>query len=257
MRARYGNLEFEEGFGSWEEAAAASSGYDAPLILEKARDALLKVKTGKAAGERDGVVFDRPQRAHAVIAALLSAAVLNRNRLTVLDIGGSLGTSYFQTRPYLDRLDALAWCIVEQAHFVECGRREFEDEQLRFYYDIDECLLRHAPDIVLLSGVLQCLPSPFKLLHELASRRLPRLVVDRTPLIESDTSEITVLHVPKEIYACSYPIWILSRKELLAPLGDEYEVLDEFQASSGGAFRVSGGVAEFKGLHLVHRRDSR
>ena len=44
-------------YDSWEEARKHSSGYDSDKIIEKVKDAALKVKNGEAAYERDSIVF--------------------------------------------------------------------------------------------------------------------------------------------------------------------------------------------------------
>ena len=45
-------------YDSWTEAQKASTGYDGKVILNKVKDSLLRVKNGKAAYERDSVLFD-------------------------------------------------------------------------------------------------------------------------------------------------------------------------------------------------------
>ncbi len=50
-------------YRSWDEAMTASTGYDSGIILEKTKAALLKVKNGEAAYERDSVLFDEIQYA--------------------------------------------------------------------------------------------------------------------------------------------------------------------------------------------------
>ena len=49
----YGNYK------SWEEATKRSIGYDDVQILNKVKDALMKVKNGEAIYERDSVLFDK------------------------------------------------------------------------------------------------------------------------------------------------------------------------------------------------------
>ena len=89
-------LRFSGDFASWEEAAHASPGYAAPVILEKTRAALLRVKNGDAAYERDSVTFATIDYEFPLLACLLRAATEHDNRLSVLDFGGSLGSTYFQ-----------------------------------------------------------------------------------------------------------------------------------------------------------------
>ena len=46
---------------TWEQARKECSGYDTDVIFAKVKAALLKVKTGHAAYERDSVLFDTIQ----------------------------------------------------------------------------------------------------------------------------------------------------------------------------------------------------
>ena len=61
-------------YRSWDQALAASTGYDSELILEKTRISLLKVKKGEALYERDLVLFDEIEYAWPVLAGLMWAA---------------------------------------------------------------------------------------------------------------------------------------------------------------------------------------
>src|SRR6266702_290349 len=81
-------------YSGYDKACQASTGYDSDLILERVRDALLKVKSGEAVYERDSVLFDEVQYSWPLLAGLLWIASCNGNRLHLLDFGGSLGSSY-------------------------------------------------------------------------------------------------------------------------------------------------------------------
>src|SRR5262245_44680393 len=96
-------------FADWAEAKRACSGYDSDVILERVKAALLKVKRGEAVYERDSVLFDSKQYSWPVLASLLWIASQHQNRLTVMDFGGSLGSSYFQNREFLGHLTGLRW----------------------------------------------------------------------------------------------------------------------------------------------------
>ncbi len=45
-------------YAIWDEAKKQCTGYDTTSILEKVKQAILKVKNGEAAYERDSVIFD-------------------------------------------------------------------------------------------------------------------------------------------------------------------------------------------------------
>jgi putative methyltransferase (TIGR04325 family) len=101
LRQGRGSIRFTGDYKSWEDAQKNSTGYSSPEILEKTRAAVLKVKAGQAEFERDSVAFDRPQHEFPLLAGLLRAAAAANGCLSVLDFGGSLGSTYFQSRKFL------------------------------------------------------------------------------------------------------------------------------------------------------------
>lgn len=220
---------FSGDFQQWNEARKLSTGYDISRILEKCRSALLKVKVGEAVYERDSVLFDEIQYSWGLLSGLQNAAIENDNQLCVLDFGGSLGSTYFQNKDFLKGLKSVTWCIVEQPHFVECGRQHFENEQLRFYYSVEDCLEHHSPNVLLLSGVLQYLEFPFKLLEKLLSCRVSMVIIDRTAFVESENDMLTIQNVPEWIYKASYPAWFFNEKNFLSRF-QCYERLGSFNS---------------------------
>src|SRR5689334_335610 len=172
-----GSNRFTGNFKSWEAASQESTGYTAPQILARTRAALLKVKEGKAAFERDSMAFDKMEHDFSLLAGLLRAAEAER-RLSVLDFGGSLGGTYFQYRNYLSAINPLRWSVVEQPAHVACGRADFANDQLRFFESIDDCLREENPNVLLLSGVLQYLPEPYVFLESALRKRIRYVIVE-------------------------------------------------------------------------------
>lgn len=242
-------IYFSGNFSDWMGASALASGYDSALILERVKQATQKVMAGEAKFERDSVLFDQVQHSFPVLAGLLRAAVENDNQLTVLDFGGSLGSGFFQCRDFLSVLGSLCWNVVEQPHFVSCGRNYIESEQLKFYNSIDEVLKEHKPNVALLSSVLQYLPEPYLILSELMQSNVNYLIIDRTPFNEGFHDIVTIQHVPASIYPASYPCRIFSKKVLMEYLSSQYEIIVEFQSSDGDAF-TSGLKFSFDGMVL-------
>lgn len=245
---RTGNL-WSGDYGSWAEAASASAGYDATGILEKVEAAALRVHRGEAAYERDSVVFDEVTYSWPLLAALMWIAARNGGRLDVLDFGGALGSSYRQNRAFLAPLQHVRWSVVEQPHFVQSGKRLFEDDQLRFYDSIDACLLENAPQVVMLSSVLQYLERPHELLQSLAVR-FPFLVLDLTPMHEGPDDRLTVQDVPPSIYTARYPCWIFSEERLLRELKNRFRVISAFDSHLGQSLRIDKTRAKYRGLIL-------
>lgn len=247
---RAGAIGFAGRYRDWNSALAASHGYDSEAIFERTREAALKVARGEAAYERDSVLFDRVEYSFAVIAALLRCALADSGRLRVLDFGGSFGTSYRQFKAFQPPVCELHWSVVEQPRNAECGRREFENSELRFFDSIAAAVSHAQPNAVLLSGVLQYLEDPRGVLREIAARTSAALIVDRTYCSASAEDALTVQVVPPSIYDASYPCWILSRSRLLEPLARDYELIAQFEDKShawsgpDGAFDLAGFVLD-------------
>lgn len=227
-REKVKRLGLTGNYASWEAAKANSAGYDIDIILHKISNALGSVKRGEAIYERDSVLFDEIQYAWSLLAGLLWAAARSGGKLNVLDFGGSLGSTWFQYRVFLNGLDSVRWNIIEQPHYIEVGRREFQNDQLRFYNSVDECLKETEPNVILLSSVLQYLEQPYDLLNSLRSSPCKFMIIDRTPFWAGSADRICVQHVPPEIYPASYPSWIFSTQRFRSILSLHWEVVADF-----------------------------
>jgi putative methyltransferase (TIGR04325 family) len=232
-------IRYDGPYESWESARADADGYDDEAIIRKVRDAAAKVRDGAAAYERDSVLFERNEQTFPLLAALLRTAVRNQGKLSVLDFGGSLGSSYFQCRGFLGDLASLHWNVVEQAGFVECGKREFASDQLHFYPDIRSCLDNESPGIAILCSSLPYVRDPYAVLAALSEARLPEIMIDRTHCHDGDRDLFFVQKVPPRIYAASYPCRVFSASKLEAALRPKYELLSAFQAEETPVFGAS------------------
>lgn len=217
-------------YTNWEAAQDNSAGYDTDIILQKTSDALGKVKNGEAVYERDSVLFEEIQYSWPLLTGLLWVAACSGGKLNVLDFGGSLGSTWFQNRTFLKNLNSVRWNIIEQPRYVEVGQRGFQNDQLRFYSSIDECLSQSEPNVFLLSGVLQYLEQPYEQLDSLRSSSCQFLIIDRTPFWGGSADRICVQQVPPEIYPTSYPSWIFSMQRFRSILSLHWEVIAEFDS---------------------------
>jgi putative methyltransferase (TIGR04325 family) len=247
---RSSSIHFEGPFESWEAASAQSTGYDDDDILLRVLEATLKVKRGEAAFERDSVLFDDIDYRWQVTASLMWAAARSNGRLDVLDFGGSLGSTYFQHARLLSALADVRWNIVEQPHFARAGRAELQDERLRFYDSIGECLKEASPNVVLISGVLQSLADPETVIAELRAVGAPVVIVDKTFVNTSGRHRIYVQHVPARIYQASYPCRSLSESALIENFTPTYRLESAFD--SADAPPVVQIDSQFKGFLFIN-----
>jgi putative methyltransferase (TIGR04325 family) len=237
-------------YKSWDEAKNLCKGYASELILEKCKNALLEVKNGNAVYERDGVIFDDVQYSWPLLAALQKCAIENVGELRVLDFGGSLGSTYYQNRKFLATLKKLEWFIVEQQHFVDCGKAYFEDEQLKFYHTLEECLKKHKPNVLVLSSVLQYLPDPFEWIRKFIALKIPFIVIDRTGFILNQDTILTIQNVPEEIYKASYPCWFFNENKFLELFLATYDIVSSSSDNFTSPIQIDGGSCFWKGYYL-------
>jgi len=239
-------------YSGWAEAQKECGGYDAVNILEACKNSLLKVKNGEAVYERDSVLFDKIEYSWAALAGFLRCALENDGKLHVLDFGGSLGSSYYQNRGFLSVLKEFSWSIVEQKHFVDCGKENFEDGVLNFYETIDLCLMDRQPNVLFLSSVLQYLERPYEWIKRFTSLNVDYIILDLTGLIDAK-DRITVQKVPPEIYQASYPCWLLNKQKVIDAFSERYMCLSQFNAFAGNELFVDGQKFGYGGFILKRK----
>jgi putative methyltransferase (TIGR04325 family) len=220
-------------YKTYEEAKAKCAGYDQEHILQKIIEGTKKVKTGDAAYERDGIIYDEVKVNINLLNALLLIAGRNNNQLTLIDFGGSLGTSYYQNIKFLDHVVNLNWCIIEQPQFVAAGKKEFENKHVKFYYSIEECLAEHPqPNLVLISSALQYMDDPYGVLKSIQKFNIPYLMLDLVGYNDTDQDRITIQNVPPVFYGieASYPCMFFDRNKLEGQIKENYDKVFDFIA---------------------------
>lgn len=216
-------------YASWKEAEAVCSGYKSANILEKVKTATLKVKNGQAVYERDSILFNKIEYSWPLLANLLWIAGSNGNHLSVIDFGGSLGSSYFQNRLYLNRLKKVTWSVVEQPGFVAAGKKEIAGEQLDFFETTDAAQAAKGPHhVLLMSCVLPYIEKPFDLLKNLAGKNIPYIIIENTYFNTLPANRLTIQKVPPVFYDASYPAWFLNYDEVIMTLHEKYDMVAEY-----------------------------
>lgn len=230
-------------YNSWQEAANNSSGYNSTEIVEKVKEGLLKVKKGDAAFERDSVAFDKVEYVWPVLAGLLWIAAQGHGKLNVLDFGGSLGSTFFQYRRFLSPIE-VRWNVVEQDIFIDYGVKYFQDNNLRFFYTVEECQSKNPVDVILLSSVLPYLEKPYHWLDVLISQNVPFIILDKMPFLTTGNDDrLTVQKVPPSIYEASYPAWFFNETKFMKAMQHKYDLVESFEGDD-----VANINAVFKGF---------
>ena len=227
-------------YPSWQAAEKDCDGYDSAAITARVVEATRQVRDGKAAFERDSVLFFEEELDTSLLNILGKIRVdLGEKPLIVLDFGGALGSTYWQHRRVFEAWNIL-WIVVEQAHFVEIGQREFENAQLKFAFTIEAACEKETPHIVLFNSVLQYLETPYTFFEAVEKQNIPSLFIGRTPTFEGEKDRIMQQIVPPKIYKASYPSWVFS--------------LDSFknQLVKKGKYRIDWAINMPYGMHKIN-----
>jgi putative methyltransferase (TIGR04325 family) len=247
LRSVLAKNRWKGNYHSWEDANSKATGYNSEEILKKVRESSYKVKIGDSKYERDSVLFNEIQYSWPLLAGLMTAGAKLNGKIHVLDFGGSLGSSYYQNKKFLDHFNDVVWCIVEQQHFIEIGKEDFEDERLKFYLSVEDCLKEQSINILILSSVIQYIEKPYTLLKDLISKlNVDHILIDRTPFTKGE-ERIVLQTVPQSIYKASYPCHIFNLNKFKDFFkSKEYSIVEEFEAVDGNKKNFN-----FNGLILI------
>ncbi len=246
------NVSYTGNFKTWQDAADKSTGWDQAAIFEKVSASAKQVKEGKVAYERDSVIFDNIQYAWPLLACLEHIALAD-NHLSLIDFGGSLGTTYFQNRHFLQPITSLKWYVVEQPHYVECGKREFEDQHLKFEHSIEDVIKNKSINCLLVSGTIQCLEHPAEWLQKFQTHHFEYILFDRTSFIDDD-ERISIITVPEHIYPASLPCWFFNEKQFINHFKSKYELIANFDSADVSIVSSDNKKLYWKGFFFKLRR---
>jgi putative methyltransferase (TIGR04325 family) len=203
-------------YKTWAKAVSLTTGYDKENILEKVRIFHKNLKNSRLGNIGEDDFRYAGQYAWEVCAILLWIANQNKACLNVLDFGGSLGTLYYQHKPFFDALK-VRWNVVEQPHYVNVGKAEFEDESLKFFFSAENCIqeMKTLVQCVLFGSVLQYLEKPYEILADVFKYKIQYIFITRTGFLPNSLDRITIQKVPKNYYDASYPCWIFEEQKFI------------------------------------------
>ena len=208
--------KFSGDYTNWNEVESTlkngfDKGYAEDRILNKVLNATQSIRNGKAAYERDSVLFyEESWNAHFIAALYYITNTIGKRDINVLDFGGALGSTYFQHERLFNNIN---WSIIEQKEFVDIGKKVIPEVQ--FYYDIHEYVdMGNMCDVLFMSSVLMYLNEPYFYLESLLNASFKFVVIDRTYFNIVDNDRLCLQTVPDEIYTACYPAWLLSEKKI-------------------------------------------
>lgn len=218
-------------YRTWNMARNDCRGYDHGLILEKVKAASLKVINGEAVFERDSVLFYDQEYNFNMIASLLYVYA-HEGSLSVIDFGGSLGSTYFQNKRVLPDLELTKWNIIEQADFVACGKEliSSREKRVKFFKSADQINFRSC-NCLILSSSIEYVEDPYACLRSLLDLGCKYILLDKMPLIEGE-DRLCIQATPLGIYDADYPLWLLNRDKFMKVLQENYETVFKWEMES-------------------------
>jgi putative methyltransferase (TIGR04325 family) len=238
---------FSGNYDSWVYALRDASSYDSACIFEKCLESSRQVLNGGALFARDGVAFKKPQYPWPLLASILSISSAQKGNIRIVDFGGGFGGTYFQCKPYLDKIPSLQWAVVEQPHFVDSGNSEFANESLHFFHDLGVAVSHTSANTILLSSVLPYLEDPSSAIQSILKYPWDYIIIDKTSFILGEnTHRLTIQNVPASIFPVKLPAWFFNEEQFLLNFTQKYQVVSEW--NSPDKIPLKGGRSIFKGF---------
>ncbi len=232
-------------YAKWEDAESECDGYDHFLIFNKVVASINMVLEGKAAWERDGYLFYEKKYVYPLCAAILKCALQNDNKgVRILDVGGALGSTYFQNKEYLADIKNLEYVIAEQEKFAEYGHANLENDVLHFIDSRVEFSDYGKFDIILMSASLQYVFAYKEMISKVIAARPRYIILDR--ILVSNRMRVCKELVPEQIYKGSYPVWIYSEEEIMELLNPNYVLVERDCSSVPEEAYFADGKADSK-----------
>ena len=231
-RLRRGRSGLGVQLSTWEEARQNAGRYDDDVILQRVHRAAQRSLANGQAGifERDGVILADQGVPLALGACLLRTAMVVPDGINVFDFGGALGSTFLQFASFLSVIKKLRWHVIEQAAFVQCGKANYESEQLRFFDSLEAAASVAKPDVVLFSSVLQYLDDPYDILSRSMKLQPAAIVVDRNPVYGGAEDAFTIQYVPPDIFPARLPFRIFGEHSIARHVASAYREVLRFNA---------------------------
>jgi len=202
-------------YSTFEEALSDATGYESDDIIDKT------IKRGNEAIEQKEISI--VSNIQLIASMFVCLNQLQKEKVNILDFGGATGGHYKLIKQFISNEVKLNYTVCETQALVRKAMKIFASDELSFVDDIKKINIK--PDIVLSSGTLQYLAEPIKVYEEFFKLEPKFIVISRFPTIENERDQLTVQHVPKDVYNGTYPCWFFSRKKWEDILNKRYEIL--------------------------------
>jgi len=161
--------------------------------------------------------------------AVTTAANSTRNKVTILDVGGGLGSTYISVTAVCGNPKIIDYHIVESKNICLAGKTWFEnDNQVHFYDHLPEDI--QAVDIVYLSSSIQYIEDWKGLLKE-STGYDPLYII----LADVPAGDIPTYATVQNYYESKIPYWFFNINDIISVMSSiQYELL--FRSFCAGVY---------------------
>jgi putative methyltransferase (TIGR04325 family) len=199
---------------SWESAVRKSSGYESVIVVEPIVAAARRLQSNS---QTSNVLNSRYQQiAAGMLFSISQERFSSGEPIRVLDVGGA-GADYFhQFQEFAPQIN-FDWTVLETPALAEAMANEFGRDlpNLRWLDSVENT--NESYDVIVCSGVLQCVEKPFELLESLVEKS-KFVIINRIPLVESPEHFFAVQSIITKGKRASYPVHFFSEKVFLGEL---------------------------------------
>lgn len=194
-------------YASFGEAPASGKGFDGETWISNSLQKIASLRDEAA----QGCVVPPPGNYRHCLLPLLAALVYNeQGRARILDFGGSIGFTYYQTLCGLPQRDKLEYHIVERENVCRAGREFFKAENggPEFFAELPQG--ESAYDIVYMGSAMQYVEDWKGLLARLCALSRKHLL-----LVDVPAGTIPTFVSVQHYYGAKIPVWFFDLREIL------------------------------------------
>ena len=201
-------------FSNFSEVSATGDGFDGPVWIDNSLKKIALIRDNARANAPLPPISNYRE---VLLPLVVSMLYQSQDKVRVLDYGGGVGFTYYQTVHALPSSQGLEYHIVEKETVCAAGRECFKDETQAPLFST------HIPklqfDIIHLSSVLQYIEGWRGFLKNIGALK-PKYLI----LVDVCAGNIPTFATASIYYESRIPIWVLNIQDLIDTL-QEYGYL--------------------------------
>jgi putative methyltransferase (TIGR04325 family) len=172
------------------------------------------------------------------------------NVLNLIEFGGSLGSKYLNFKKLISNsAKELHWSIVEQNNYVDIGKKNIQNREIKFINDINSAFFNKKNNILIFSNSLQYKKNPYEILNRaINSKNIKYILFESLPLTKKVDHILLQKHYDTDI---CYSINIFNWSKLKNFFKDRF-IFKKIQKSDTNIFVNNKNIKYFD-LFIVRK----